>query len=148
MQKKLFLLGLIASICSIGFAQKDVEQKDSIAKNLSTINDKAIVYIIRSTEFGFLVKMNIDCDSVHIGSTLAKKYIYTILAAGKHVFTAKSENKFKLEMNLEAGKIYYLQQQVNMGLLYATTKLKILNEEDGKKYLKKCKLSKDNLYSN
>jgi hypothetical protein len=135
---KLILLSLFISISSIAFSQPAAEQKDS----------SAIVYIIRPTSFAFLIKMDIDCDSLHIGSTKAKKYVYTRVAPGKHVFVSRSENNYRFTLNVEAGKVYYIKQEVKLGALYAETALELLNEEDGKKYLSKCKLSKDNVFTN
>ncbi len=121
-------------------------QKDSAAKSLTPIEGKAIVYILRPTSFGAIVEMGIDCDGAHIGSTHAQKYVYTILDPGKHNFTSKAENNYSFYVDLEPGKIYYIKQEVKMGFVMAETKLAIVSEEDGKKYLNKCKLSKDNVY--
>ena len=60
--------------------------KDSIAKQLMPIEGKAIVYIIRTSSFGVLIKMDIECDSLYIGSTYATQYLYTIHDPGLHQF--------------------------------------------------------------
>jgi hypothetical protein len=148
MQLRSTLLVVFISIVSLALGQNTAGQKDSIGKNPTPIDGKAIVYIIRSSSFGALIKMNVDCDSVHIGSTKAKRYIYTVITPGKHSFVSRSENDYTLDLDTEAGKIYYIKQEPKMGVLYAETKLEVLNEEDGKKYLAKCKLSKDNVYTN
>ncbi len=106
------------------------------------------MFLLRPTAYGAIIKMNIDCDSLHIGSTKAGKYVYTILNRGAHTFISKSENNSTLNIIVEGGKIYYIKQQVKMGSLYAKTGLKLLNEVEGKKYLNRCRLSKDNVYSN
>lgn len=148
MKIKQWLIIALLAIAHNCLGQGTLAQKDSIAKLLVPIEDKAIVYIIRPTTFGAIIRMNVECDSVHIGSTTAKRYIYTALSPGKHTLFSRSENKSTLEVELEAGKIYYINQQVKMGFFIAETGLMLLNEEDGKKYLNKCKLSKDNTYSN
>jgi hypothetical protein len=147
MRAKLIFSILFIAVSSFAFGQTTLAQKDSAAKNLAPIAGKAIVHIIRPTSYGFLIKMNVECDSVHIGSTKAKKYIYTVLDPGRHTFVSKSENHYKFDLDVEAGKIYYIKQQVEMGALYAETGLEILSDQDGKKYLDKCTLSKDNVYS-
>ena len=125
---------------------ESLKERDKKAKSLSPVPGKAIVYIIRPTAYGFLVKMKLYCDTVFLGSTMAERYVYTIVDPGKYNFISKSENKFNFELTVEPGKIYYLKQQVKMGMLYASTKLKLLSEEEGKRYLLKTKLSKDNTY--
>lgn len=135
-------------VCLITNAQNKLEEKENFAKHLEPISDSAIVYIVRPTMFGFLAKMDVHCDIVHVGSMVGKQFVYTVLTPGKHVFTSTSRNVATVEVELEAGKTYYLLQQVKMGMYLDVSKLKILNEADGKKYLKKCKLSNDNFYRN
>jgi len=121
---------------------------DSIAKNLSAIEGKAIVYIIRPSLLGALVRIGVVCDDQPLGSTMAKQYIFAILDPGKHTFSAHTENKASLDIILEAGKIYYIKQKVKMGLVVARVGLELMSESDGRKALNSLKLSSDNLQSN
>ena len=160
--KKLFCLSVIISLCctfcfgqndpnkidSIGYIQDSLKSKNIDPKNLSPIEGKAIVYIVRPTVFGFAVRQEITCDNYLIGSTKGKQYLYTVLSPGKHIFRAASENISKFELTLEAGKIYFLKQEVKMGLVVAGTALELLSEDDGRKFLSRCKLAKENTFSN
>jgi len=148
MYLKLNLLLLFTFTALACFSQQTIEQKDSTAKSLTPVADKAIVYIIRPSGYGALVRMSIELDDTHIGATGAGRYVYTIAEPGQHTLVSKAESNASLSITLEAGKVYYIKQQVKMGLLYAETGLKILDEKDGLKFLKKCKLAKDNVYSN
>jgi len=127
--------------------KQELAQHDSTAKSLTPVDGKSIVYILRPTNFGALVRMGVDCDGASIGATHAKTYIYSILSPGKHTLVSKAENKYSLDVDLEPGKIYYIKQKVEMGFAFAETALAVISDEDGKKYLEKCKLSKDNVYS-
>lgn len=122
------------------------KEKDSFAKSLSSIPDKSIVYIVRTSLFGMAIPLKLDCDSFEVGWIHSKTYLFTILNPGDHIFKASSENEFTLKVSLEPGKIYYFDQEAKMGAAYAGTKIKMINEEDGKKYLLKCSLSKHNRY--
>jgi uncharacterized protein DUF2846 len=122
--------------------------KDSITKNLVPPPGKAIIYIVRPTIMAFAVPMRLDCDSFQVGWISAKTYLYTILDSGEHTLKSLSENEFHLKVNLEAGKIYYIEQEIRMGILYARTKLKLLNDETGRKELGKCSISGHNTYPN
>ena len=122
------------------------KEKDSIAKSLAPIPDKAIVYVMRTSLLGMAIPLKLDCDSFEVGWIHSKTYLYTIIDPGEHIFKATSENEFILKVNLEPGKIYYFDQEAKMGIMYARTKIKIINEEDGKKNLLKCSLSKHNRY--
>jgi hypothetical protein len=117
-------------------------------KNIVPPADKAVVYIIRPTIMGFAVPMRVDCDSFQVGWINAKTFLYTILDPGAHTFKCLAENEFHLDVNLEAGKVYYYEEQVKMGFAYARTKLKPLTDEEGVKRLEKCSISGSNRYPN
>ena len=110
---------------SSAFSQLTLQQQDSIAKSLVPIQDKAVVFVIRPTAYAFAIRMDVKCDSVYIGTTGPKSYIYTVLSPGTYTFLSRSENKSFLEVSLEAGKIYYLEQQVKMGGDLCANKIKV-----------------------
>lgn len=60
---------------------------------------------------------------------------------GKHTVTSKSENSDTIEVDAVAGKLYYIWQEVKMGLLYARTKLSLVSEEEGKKGVQESQLA-------
>jgi len=115
------------------------------AKNLKPIEGKAIVYVIRSSLVGALEKYSVYCDDQKIGATRVKQYLYVILDPGKHTFIFPfGKFKMPLDLALEAGKIYYIEQKLKIGLV----EFKLVDESDGRKALNSCKLSPDNLYAN
>lgn len=121
------------------------KEKDLIARSLTPAEGKALVYILRPSGFGALIRMSVLCDSVRIGSTKAANFVYVMVDPGSHVLESHAENNSSLNITVEAGKIYYVRQQVKMGFAYAETGLKLLDDMDGQKDLKHCKLAKDNL---
>jgi hypothetical protein len=124
------------------------KDKDKMAKSLQPADGKALVYILRPAGLAMLIRMNVRCDSLHIGSTKAHNFVYTMLEPGQHTLMSFSENRAKLEITVEAGKVYFVKQEVTMGFAYAETGLTLLDEKEGQKYLQKCKLAKDNVASN
>lgn len=120
--------------------------QDSIAKHTKLPPGKAIVFIIRPGGNAFAVSMRLDCDSFQVGWITANTYLYTILDSGEHIFKARSENEFHLKVHLESGKTYYLAQIAKMGILYARTKLYMLNEMEGYNLLSRYIISKHNRY--
>lgn len=131
----------------IAFCQNNLAQKDSAAKKLAPIMDKAIVYVVRPTFYGALLKLSVNCDSVKMGTLMAEKYLYAVVSPGTHTFTSKTENHATLTATFEAGKVYFIKQQIKMGFVVGEVGLILLSDEKGKKDLKKCSLSKDNVYS-
>jgi len=122
------------------------KDRDDSIRNLTPIPGKSIIYVIRKSLFGMAIPLKLDCDSFEVGWIHSKTYMFTIVDPGEHIFKASSENEFTLTVTLEPNKIYYFEQEAKMGFAYAETKIKMLNDEDGRKYLLKCSLSKHNRY--
>ena len=112
----------------MGDAAKDAELKSFTARP-----GMAGLYIYRNENFGGAIRMDVEVDGKPIGQTAAKTYFYKEVAPGKHTVTSKSENTDTLEVETVAGKLYYIWQEVKMGLLYARTKLSLVSEEEGRK---------------
>ncbi|HMG81396.1 MAG TPA: hypothetical protein VK559_00040 [Ferruginibacter sp.] len=127
-------------------SKKERRSEDSAAKKFAPIQGKAIVYILRPSIYAYAVPMKLECDTFLVGWVAPKTYLYTILDSGTYLFKASSEDEFDMQLTLQPGKIYYLAEEAVMGVMYARTKLSLLTEEEGKKYLTKCMVSKSNTY--
>nr|WP_256353914.1 DUF2846 domain-containing protein [Aeromonas sp. sif2433] len=68
-------------------------------------------------------------------------------APGSHTLTSKSENDATLTLSTEAGKNYYVWQEVKMGLLMARSKLSQVSEEEGKQGVMRASWSSDQIFS-
>lgn len=107
----------------------------------SAPEDKALVYVIRSSMLGYKIDSKIAVDGKWMGVNRGKTYFYFTLEPGERYFCSESENQDYLALKVEAGKTYFLQQQVEMGLWKARTNLVVLTEEQGKKKLEDVNLS-------
>jgi hypothetical protein len=134
-----FLALTVAGCASVpmGDARQDAVKKTFVAKP-----DVAGVYIYRNESMGGAVRMDVDIDGKTIGQTAAKTYFYAELAPGTHTITSKSENTDSLGIDVVAGKLYYIWQEVKMGVLYARTKLHIVSDDEGKKGVLESQLAK------
>jgi hypothetical protein len=104
-------------------------------------NGKAGVYIYRNEFFGAAIKMDVFVDDWLIGSTAKQTYHYVELAPGRHIFKGKAENESLLDLNAAANKLYYIWQEVKMGVLTARNKLQLVGEEEGQKGVKESQLA-------
>ncbi|MBW2016911.1 MAG: hypothetical protein JRJ01_08735 [Deltaproteobacteria bacterium] len=77
--------------------------------------DKARVYFMRPSGFGFAVHFQIWDRENLIGLAQAKSYFVYECDPGKHLFIGIAENKRAVEADLKAGKSYYILTQVKMG---------------------------------
>lgn len=138
----LFLLALFLVGCNP--VSKASPDDDRYAKELTAPADKALVYVVLPTNLvGYADKMKVRCNGKYLGATGGKRFIYAILDPGSYVFVSEAENKSELAIVLEAGKTYYLEQKVKMGILKARNSLERLSDTEGKEKLSKCSLSAD-----
>jgi hypothetical protein len=125
--------------------QKATAEADAHAKTLSTLSDKALVYIVRPSPFGLAIRFNVMCDGTYIGATGGQRFIYTYQTPGMHEFTSKAENTAKLSIDLAAGQVYYIEQIPKLGIIMARNSLNLLDEATGKEKLSACTLSAENV---
>ena len=104
--------------------------------------DKALVYVLRPTAFGYICDLPVKINGKGIGSTGAKTFLYASLDPGSYKITSYGENETTLPMEMKAGQTYYIQQQIKMGLTSCRTQLKRLNDTSGKDMLNKCNYRK------
>jgi hypothetical protein len=101
--------------------------------------DQALIYVVRPTSLGAAIKSFFFMDEEVLGINRGSSYFFVQVPPGKHVFWSKSENVDAIELEVQAGKTYYIQQHVQMGGFRARTRLEVLGEAAGKEALAKCK---------
>jgi len=124
----------------------DIEVKGDYAlKKLSPPEGKALIYIIRPPKYNAAVAdFRVEIGQFVIGSTQAKRFLYTFVKPGKHILSGKAGNLSELPIEVQAGKTYFVKQKVKSGWIRVNNELILLEESEGEKLLKKCKLSGDN----
>jgi hypothetical protein len=95
-----------------------------------------------------LIPYRLDCDSFQTGWVKSRTYLYTIMDPGEHVFisTPPTANEYRLKVNLEPGKIYYIELYYGIVIINNVVKMKMLNDEKGRKDLLTCNIAKHNQY--
>lgn len=140
MKKIVFILVIfIAASCSTSkTVTNDVVDK---SKTFVIPDGKAIVYFVRPSVVGTIVQFKVSCNDSLIGSTTGKKYLYVVLEPNTYKFISKAENDAELELKVEPGKAYYIEQKPKMGIVIARNDLFLLNNTEGEQKLAKCSLS-------
>ncbi len=118
--------------------QVTITNKD--LKNMMPPEGKALVYIIRPQIQGSLVVFKNYINERYIGATKGRKFLYEILEPGMYTITSKAEKYNSLELEAEPNKIYFIKQNLKMGIWMMRVQLELINEVKGRKLLKKCKL--------
>ncbi|MBN1757757.1 MAG: DUF2846 domain-containing protein [Chitinispirillaceae bacterium] len=118
------VLGLMVASCGL-WVMTSQDTKPSPKSN----SDKAVLVIMRTTSYGAGATISNYLDGKIIGQTKGKSYFFTEVTPGKHSLVCRNENMRPHEINFEAGKVYYLQQAIYMGMMAARTEYDTLNPQ-------------------
>lgn len=132
---------LIAKACGTTSVDYDAETRKNEHPTPDVPADKALVYVMRTTIIGYKIHSKLAVDGEWKGTNRGKTYFFFTLDPGEHFICSESENQDAMALTVEAGKTYYVQQQVKAGMWKARTKLAILDEAKGKKELEDLNLS-------
>lgn len=102
--------------------------------------DKAVVYFVRVSSLGFAINFSYFDSTRLIAKGNGTNYVRYECQPGSHLFWARSENKDFIEAELEAGKIYFIEVQPQMGGLKAAVQLYPVTPDNEKKMKKILKL--------
>jgi hypothetical protein len=98
---------------------------------------KAMVYVLRPTMMGNKIQTKLAVDGEWKGVNRGNNYFFFPLDPGEHYVCSKAENRSVMTIKVEAGKTYYLQQHIHMGVMKARNSVDSMTEEGGKKKLEK-----------
>lgn len=101
---------------------------------------KAIVYVVRPSSVGGLIRFNVFVDdqeaSSEMGYTRGSQYIYFSLPPGEHKIYSKAENWAETLVSAKAGDIIFIQQDASMGIIMARNNIFKLEDYQGKYHVK------------
>jgi hypothetical protein len=106
--------------------------------------DKAIVYVVRPSSLGGLVRFNVFLDdeqpASEMGFTRGSQYIHFNVAPGKHRLYSKAETAAEIEIDAKAGDIFFIAQEPAIGIIMSRNTLMKLDELPGKYHVKRLTL--------
>ena len=98
--------------------------------------DKGLVYFYRESKIlGMAVSYNVKEGDTVIGALAHGTYFFVFADPGKHTYTATTEATSSRTLDVEAGKTYYIEASVEMGLLAGHPALKIASDAEAKSVL-------------
>ena len=133
-----FIAGILSliSVFLVSCAPGTVHMLDQDVKPPLAIKpDKAVLVMVRTTSFGWAIVIDNYIDGKMIGQTRGKSYFITDLAPGTHYVMAHAENIAAARMQFEAGRIYFLDQGIYMGVWKARTGLSAMTAEEALKQI-------------
>lgn len=104
---------------------------------------KAMVYVVRPSGVGGLVRFNVFVDdqeaASEMGYTRSSQYIYFNVAPGKHKIYSKAENWAEADVEAKSGDVIYIQQEPSMGIIMARNSIARIEDYQGKYQVKNLK---------
>lgn len=135
------LVALLSGCASVPMASMD---EDAKAKTFAVRPDKSSIYVYRNENFGAAIPMTVALDGKVAGQSAAQTYFLWEVAPGAHEVSSIAENTSSVKLSTEAGKAYYLWQEVKMGMWMARTQLQQVDEATGRKAVAECKRAQSN----
>lgn len=120
--------------------QKASEADSQQAKTFTPMANKAVLYIYRDETFGSAIKMPVSVDGVIVGETGPKSFLQLAVTPGHHTIMSHTETNPTLDLDAEAGKAYYVWQEVKMGMWAARSLLHRVSNSEGQAGVGKCEL--------
>ena len=124
----LAVLGLLSTVACAPPTAMVVKQAPASVASIQPESGKAALVISRTTGFGRGVAFRTYIDKAYIGSTKGKCYFAktNVEPGTKHV-SSWGENGVAVKVNFEPGKVYFLQQNVSMGVWKARVTVEAMN---------------------
>ena len=124
---------LVVALTGCATVQMGDAQQDAALKTFAVPKGKSGIYIYRNESMGGAITMEVTVDGQPIGATGAKTYLYREVNPGKHTITSKAENTDTLTLTTQAGRGYFVWQEVKFGVIAGRTQLHLVDDATGKK---------------
>lgn len=134
--KNIFTIGLFGLVALLSGCASVSRQAVNVFPDVKP--DKGLVYFYRERKFvGGAISYNVKENDQVIGAIANGTYFFVEPTPGEHTYTANTEASSSRTINVEAGKTYYIECSVEMGVFAGRPALKIASEAEGKSVIPK-----------
>jgi len=106
--------------------------EDTQAKKFEPVPGKSSVYLYRNEGFGAAIKVTVAVNEKMLGQTAPYSYYLLHLEPGLNKFTCFAENTESIALNTKPDQIYFVRQEMKMGMWAARCAIYETPAEDGK----------------
>lgn len=100
---------------------------------------KAQIVVYRHESLGFAVPMTVRLDGRIGGRTVGQTYVRWEVEPGRHEISSHAEDASSLTVDAEAGRTYFIWQEVKVGFWKARSTLHRVDEETGRREAAVCR---------
>ena len=122
-------VSIMSGCASVPMATSD---DDARAKSFNVQPGKANIYLFRDEVMGAAIGVPVMFNGKMAGKTASKTYFLWEIAPGDYELASVAENTSTLRVRAEAGRSYYVWQEMKMGLFQPRTELQQVDEARGK----------------
>lgn len=142
MAKIFSIIFLTASLFFVGCASIKTADPalDGQAKQFKSEKDKAVIYVYRNEFIGGAAGMDVGVNDQILGLLRTGNYMRIIVTPGKQRLSSHAENTDYVELTTSPDKVYYVWQEAKMGIMWARTKLNIVDDNTGRSGVNQCSL--------
>jgi len=135
-----FALAAVALASGCASVNMAPPEADTAAKSYTVKPGMGNIYVYRNEVLGAAVTLPVELDGKAVGATASKTYFLLPVAPGKHTLHSKGESGVILDVDVAAGRNYFVWQEVKMGMLSGGSALHLVDEAKGKAGVAECKL--------
>jgi hypothetical protein len=115
-------------------------ESDALAKEMQPVAEKAVIYLFRNEPASAPWPIHVTLDQKDMGTTGANTYFRWEVEPGRHILVSRTENKPALILDAQAGRIYYVWQEIRMGFFRPQSELREVDRETAQIALRDCYL--------
>jgi len=134
------LLSMAACLAGCGSAPLASPRADTLAKQMLPVEGKAVIYLFRNSPPSTGWTIHVTLDGQDMGVTGGQTYFRWEVSPGEHMIISKTHKWSGLIVNAEAGKVYYVWQDIGVGLVGPTSQLKLVDRITAELNLRSCYL--------
>ena len=128
---RVMLTALVMALTLAGCQQLPPSPQDLQAKKFEAVPDKAAIYLVRDAMDLSDVQSQIRVGDKLLLKTYPGTYYRWEVPAGKHTITGYGDDIGTITVQVERGKIYFVQQRV-VGMQVPSSRFELVGEPEGR----------------
>lgn len=138
-----FLYLYVLLFCGCASVPQSSDADDKSAKQFSPPSDKANIYLYRRARLhGAAHQVQVLLDGRVVGATASGTYLLLTVAPGNHTVSSMTESIISLPLKTQSGNCYFVEQKIlSGGWARPPTQLNLVENEEGKSEVLKCKMT-------
>ena len=129
MKRRIPLLVVICLAALAGCAKGNLATpgQDAQARLLEPVPDKAVIYLLRDLGDIYISEVKVGMDGKLVGTTTHNTFYRWEVPPGVHTIVSYTTPPAVLTLKTEPGGVYYVWQDINVGLLREPSRLEVVD---------------------